>query len=154
MSKPLRKKTFIDSKVQGALVRRLMLHWLVFFAASSAIAFCLQVLSNPFLSIGNHAQNLWWTHGPFLMVMVFLLPVFVIDTIRISHRFAGPIHRLRNTIRGIANGEPTPALKFRDFDFWQGLADDFNRMVARLSKRDEPMTSVEEVDELEPAESK
>jgi nitrogen fixation/metabolism regulation signal transduction histidine kinase len=94
------------------------------------------VLSNPFRSFGEHVQQLWWTHGPFLLVMVFLLPVFVLDTIKLSHRFVGPIYRLRQTILEIAQGDPPPRLKFRDFDFWQGLAEDFNRMVDQLTTRD------------------
>jgi len=136
MAHPDRNKTYVDPKVQGALVRRLIIHWLVFMGVASAIAFCLQVLTNPFESVSQHFQNLWWTHGPFLLVMVFLLPVFVLDTIRLSHRFAGPIYRLRQTIRSIAQGKPTGRLKFRDFDFWQGLAEDFNQMVDRLSNHD------------------
>jgi len=135
MSHPERKKTFVDPKVQGSLVRRLVLHWLSFLLVASLVSFCLQVLSNPFRSFGEHVQQLWWTHGPFLLVMVFLLPVFVLDTIKLSHRFAGPIYRLRQTILEIAQGDPPPRLKFRDFDFWQGLAEDFNRMVDQLTTR-------------------
>jgi hypothetical protein len=132
MSHSGRKKTFVDPKVQGALVRRLVFHWCAFIAVAALVAFCLQVLSNPFRSIEEHAQQVWWTHGPFLLVMFFLLPVFILDTIKLSHRFAGPIYRLRNTIRSLANGEEVRPLKFREVDFWQGLADDFNLMVARL----------------------
>jgi len=139
MSHPERKKTFVDPRVQGSLVRRLIYHWVAFLAVSSAMAFFLQVLTNPFESMSTHFQNLWWTHGPFLLVMVFLLPVFVLDTIRLSHRFAGPIYRLRQTIRSIAQGKPTQRLKFRDFDFWQGLAGDFNQMVDRLSNHEVEM---------------
>lgn len=135
MATPQRKKTFVDPKVQGALIRRLVLHWCAFLAVSCLVAFCLQVLSDPFRSIGEHAAQVWWTHGPFLVVMVFLLPVFVLDTIKLSHRFAGPIYRLRQTIRSIADGAQPSRLKFRDFDFWQGLAEDFNRMVDRLTNR-------------------
>ena len=146
MSHPERKKTFIDPKVQGALVRRLIVHWVAFVGVSAAVAFCLQVLSNPFRPISEHAQQLWWTHGPFLLVMVFMLPVFVVDTVKLSHRFAGPIYRLRQTVKGLANGEDFRPLKFRDFDFWQGLALDFNKMVARLSNLnvDKESTEVEE----------
>jgi len=128
-----RKKTFVDPKVQGALVRRLVMHWTAFIAVSGLVAFCLQVLSNPFTPIQEHAQNLWWTHGPFLLVMVFMLPVFIVDTIKLSHRFAGPIYRMRQTIRSLAKGGAYSPMKFRDFDFWQGLAEDFNQMVERLS---------------------
>ncbi|MGI9430516.1 MAG: hypothetical protein ACR2NM_17785 [Bythopirellula sp.] len=151
MSHPERKKTFVDPKVQGALVRRLIRHWVLFMVVASMVAFCLQVLSNPFRSLGEHVQDLWWTHGPFLLVMVFLLPVFVLDTIKLSHRFAGPIYRLRQVILEIAQGDPPPRLKFRDFDFWQGLAEDFNRMVDQLTTRD---AKPADYDKEEPAETK
>ena len=151
MSHPERKKTFVDPKVQGALVRRLIRHWVVYMVVASMVAFCLQVLSNPFRSLGEHVQQLWWTHGPFLLVMVFLLPVFVLDTIKLSHRFAGPIYRLRQVILEIAQGDPPPRLKFRDFDFWQGLAEDFNRMVDQLTTRD---SKPAEYDEEEPVQAK
>lgn len=133
ISEPNRKNTFVDPQVQGALVRRLMIHWVGFFALASLVAFVLQVLSNPFQSISTHIQQLWWTQGPFLVAALFLLPVFVLDTIKLSHRFVGPINRLRNTIRNIAEGNEPEEVKFRDFDFWQGLAEDFNQMVSRLN---------------------
>jgi methyl-accepting chemotaxis protein len=141
-SVPKRKKTFVDSQVQGALVKRVILHWLGFFLTASIVTFVLQAMSNPFVPIKTHLQELWWTQGPFLLVMIFLLPVFVLDTIKLSHRFAGPIYRLRRTIRAIADGEKTTPLKFRDFDFWHGLADDFNRMIDRLTNH--PVAAVEE----------
>jgi nitrogen fixation/metabolism regulation signal transduction histidine kinase len=133
MPHPGRKKTFVDPKVQGALVRRLVLHWCAFIAVAALVAFCLQVLSNPFTSIREHAQNVWWTHGPFLLVMVFMLPVFIVDTIKLSHRFAGPIYRMRQTIRSLAKGGAYTPVKFREQDFWQGMAEDFNQMVERLT---------------------
>lgn len=133
MSIPERKITYVDPQVQGALVRRLVLHWVSFFVTASIVSFVLQVLSDPLLPLSVHVSNLWWTQGPFLVVMIFLLPMFVLDTIKLSHRFAGPIYRLRQTIRSIADGNPAPRLKFRDFDFWQGLAEDFNRMTDRLT---------------------
>ena len=147
MSKnPNRKKSYVDPQVQGALVKRLTCHWIGFFAVAAVIAFSLQVLANPFRPMSQHLQQLWWTQGPFLLVMVFLLPVFIVDTIRLSNRFAGPIYRLRQTIRGLAEGEPVRPLRFRDFDFWHGLAEDFNHMVDRLSNS-EAETEDEEIDE-------
>ena len=94
------------------------------------------MLSNPFTPIRQHAQNVWWTHGPFLLVLLFMLPVFIVDTIKLSHRFAGPIYRLRQTIRSLARGGAYTPMKFREMDFWQGLADDFNQMVERLRTRE------------------
>jgi nitrogen fixation/metabolism regulation signal transduction histidine kinase len=154
MAHPGRKKTFVDPKVQGALVRRLVFHWCTFIVVAGLVAFCLQVLSNPFISLREHARNVYWTHGPFLMVLFFLLPVFIVDTIKLSHRFAGPIYRLRQTIRTLAKGGAYQPMKFRELDFWQGLADDFNQMVERLTaaKNDQAADSNEAADEpAEPA---
>ena len=82
-------------------------------------------------------------HGPFLVVMVFLLPVFVIDTIKISHRFAGPIYSLRRAIHEIAEGQPPRKLQFREHDFWQDLATDYNAMIDRLGPPGEENPSAE-----------
>lgn len=133
MSVPERKQTYVDPQVQGALVRRLLLHWIGFFISASIVTFLLQVLSNPLVPISSHFAELWWTQGPFLIVMVFMLPMFVLDTIKLSHRFAGPIYRLRRTIQAVASGEAPRHLKFRDFDFWEGLASDYNKMIDRLA---------------------
>jgi hypothetical protein len=132
-SRPQRRQKFIDSKVQGALARRIIFHWLVFLAVASVAALLLQVLSDPFRPAGEHFDNLWYTHGPFLVVMVFLLPVFVIDTIKISHRFAGPVYSLRRTMREVADGKPPRKLQFRQGDFWHELASDYNAMIDRLA---------------------
>jgi len=146
-----RKKSYVDSKVQGMLVRRLLFHWLAFLAVASLVAYCVQVLSNPFQSHAERFQQLWWTHGPFLLVLLCLLPVFILDTIQFSHRFVGPIYRLRQTIRSsISQDGAPPVLKFRDSDFWHGLAEDFNQMVDQISNRSSG--TQEYLDRLEPAE--
>jgi len=104
----------------------------VFLIVSSVVAFILQVLTNPFRPLAAHAHDIWWTQGPFLLVMVFLLPVFVVDTVKLSNRFAGPILSLRRVMREIVQGKPPRKLKFRRHDFWHDLADDYNAMLLRL----------------------
>ncbi|MGD9632568.1 MAG: hypothetical protein AB7G28_09230 [Pirellulales bacterium] len=133
MSRPQRRQKYIDSQVQGALARRIIFHWLVFVSVAAVAALLLQVLSDPFQPAGKHIENLWYTHGPFLIVMLFLLPVFVVDTIKISHRFAGPIFSLRRAMREVAEGQPPRKLQFRQNDFWHELAQDYNALLARLA---------------------
>jgi len=132
MAQPRRTKHFIDSNVQGALARRIIIHWLAFLGVACLISFILQVLSNPFNSLSSHVTGMWLTHGPFLIVTCFLLPVFILDSIKLSHRFAGPIFALRRAIREVAAGQPPRKLKFRRRDFWQDLAIDYNAMLAQL----------------------
>ena len=128
-----RRKKFVDAKVQGALARRLVFHWLLFFAMASFMALALQVLTDPLRPVAEHLRNAWLTHGPFVVVMVFLLPAFLVDTIKLSHRFAGPIVALRRSMREIIQGGPPRKLNFRDGDFWHELADEYNAMLARLA---------------------
>jgi len=146
MIRPQRRKTFVDSRVQGALARRIILHWACFVSVTSVTAFMLQVLANPFRPLVDHVADLWWTQGPILLVAVVLLPVFVVDTVKISHRFAGPILSLRRAMREIAKGKPSCRLSFRDGDFWKELAEDFNDFVVRAGvvQQDSPPTDHEQ----------
>jgi hypothetical protein len=148
MSRPQRKKKYIDSDVQGALTRRLIWHWCVFVVVAGVAAYLLQVLSNPFKPQLEHIRELWWTHGPFLVVLLFLLPVFVVDTIKLSHRFAGPIFNLRRAMREVAQGKPPRKLKFRDNDFWHDLSDEYNAMILRLAPEAEKAEPVADEKEL------
>jgi hypothetical protein len=153
MSRPQRRKVYIDANVQGALARRIILHWVAFFGVALVVSFVLQVLSNPFRPVVDHLRDLWWTQGPFIVVMLFLLPVFVVDTVKISHRFAGPIFSLRRAIREITQGKPPRKLKFRTNDFWHELSEDFNAMLVHLGLLDgdvPPVVDDEERDEKQP----
>ena len=141
MSRAQRRQKFVDAKVQGALARRLIFHWLLFVTVGSTAAFVLQVLSDPFRPTSDHLRELWWTHGPFVMVMIFMLPIFVMDTIKLSHRFAGPVVSLRRAMRDVAAGQAPRKLQFRTYDYWHELAEEYNAMIDRLAphaeKRDE-----------------
>jgi hypothetical protein len=152
MSYPQRKKHFIDSRVQGALARRIIFHWLVFVLVTSAVAFVVQVLSDPFRGLSSHLSDLWWAQGPFLLVMVFLLPVFVMDAIKLSHRFAGPIFNLRREIRKVAEGQAPRKLKFRQGDFWHDLANDYNAMLSKLGALEEEKSGKVDSEKLTAAE--
>jgi methyl-accepting chemotaxis protein len=51
-----------------------------------------------------------------------------------SHRIAGPLHKLSNRMKEIADGaEPTP-VSFRRNDQFQELTGSFNAMIAKLKK--------------------
>jgi hypothetical protein len=148
MARPPRRKKFIDPRVQGSLVRRLVFHWLVFTIVTALAAFVLLVLSNPFQPLSTHIENLTWTHGPLLLVMFFMIPVFVVDTIKLSHRFTGPIFALRRAMREVTEGKPPRKLKFRSNDFWQELAEEYNAMLAKLEAKADEREPITDDDEL------
>ncbi len=126
MSRSQRKQNYVDSHVQGALLRRICLHWVVFFVvAAVAIIFLQALMGDPAQTI---AQRIRFETKEFMfmgMVMVSLFPAFMLDTIRFSNRFVGPIARLRRFLRDLQKGN-TEHCSFRDNDFWNDMATEFN----------------------------
>jgi hypothetical protein len=132
MSRVPRRRIFVDTEVQNALARRVIVQWACFLLVASVATFLLQVLANPFRPRADHVAGLWWTQGPLLLVAALLLPAFVVDTVRFSYRFAGPISNLRRAMREIDEGRPARTLILRDGDFWHELVEDFNALLLRV----------------------
>ncbi len=131
-----RNKTLVDPPVQKRLIRRMVVHWLVFVAAALMLTLFLQYFSNPFESFAWHLNELWWNQAPMIVALVALLPVFILDSVKLSNKFAGPIKRLKESIADVSAGKDVEPLSFREGDFWQSLAQDFNNMVSKLNKRE------------------
>lgn len=129
-----RGKEYIDPQVQGALWRRMVVHWAAFTTLAVAIAFGLEWMSDPFRPLPETAIQAWWTYSPLLLVLLCLMPVFVYDSIRLSHRFAGPVFRLRQVIGKLAAGTQSDPIVFRDNDFWKEIASDVNQVIERLNE--------------------
>lgn len=127
-----RGKVYVDNLVQGALARRIVAHWCVFFALSLISLGALELfMGDPALTLQGHLAVLWSKYAFFVILMVAILPTFVYDSMKLSNRFVGPIMRLRESIGALAKGEKVTELKFRDNDFWKELSDDFNVVAAR-----------------------
>jgi hypothetical protein len=62
------------------------------------------------------------------------MPMFLRDTMKLSNRFAGPMFRLRTSLRGLVSGEQHLPIKFREEDFWQEAARDFNQVLERVER--------------------
>lgn len=152
-----RKRQFVDSEVQTALLWQCALHWGLFGFGTFIIMFLLHVASTPaHHTFMWHVERLWNHYGAIVLVMLALLPIFVLDMVKMTHRFVGPIIHLRKAIRGLARGERVEPIKFRKGDFWLELADEFNAILKVVQspvetehtldeKRPEPATQPEPV---------
>ena len=66
----------------------------------------------------------------FFLVTVFFLGVYL------SHRVAGPIYRIRNSIEELINGHAKQdRITLRPKDEFQDLADSLNRLIYHLKKK-------------------
>lgn len=133
-----RRKSVVDARLQWTLAVRIVLHLFLFLTASLFFGLILQYLSDPLSGIRQHMSRFGSQNAPMLITAGLLLPVFVIDLLRLSNRIAGPICRLRYTMGRLGAGQAVPPLSFRDNDMWGDLPRHFNQMVQRIRQSPPP----------------
>ena len=131
----IRSRLFVDWKVQGTLIGRAVLYWLVCLTAITLWLLCWQVLSGPIRPFRAHFAELWAHFAPAFVASLLLVPLVIFDVVRMSNRFAGPMLRLRRSMRDLAAGLPVEPLRFRRDDFWREFADEFNAVAAQVQRR-------------------
>lgn len=139
-----RSKLLVEPSVQMAVAMRLVSLWAGTLVVTAAISVVMAYFREPTGNLLAHLSDFkHWM--PSFLAFVAILPLAVLDLVRFSHRFAGPVHRLRNEMQRLADGQPMQKLKFRKKDYWLSLADDFNRVVARVeSSQEQRRESTEE----------
>lgn len=134
MNSPRRKRWLIDFEVQYSLLRQIALHWSAFMLANAVAMFIwFRFFESPLATWDETFTKFASSYFPMLIVSGALLPIFLLETIKLSNRFAGPIMRLKQTIAHAAAGEKVTPLHFRHGDFWTSLAHDFNKAFCRES---------------------
>lgn len=133
MSKSKRKSRLINCKVQRALLFQFVCHWIYFFLAIVGVSFVMHAMFQPpsesYAAIFAEIKN---DYMLMVYMMFALVPIFLRDLIKLSHRFVGPMVRLRKCLDKAARGEHVEPLKFRDGDFWNEMADSFNKLMERI----------------------
>lgn len=129
----IRRQLFVDKDVQGVLLARVVLYWAFCLITLVLLLLCWRILVGPSRDLHVHLDYLWVHYRPILIAAVVLLPVLLVDTLRLSNRFAGPMVRLKRALKQLADGEPDiPPMYFRKDDYWHEFAHEFNRIVQRM----------------------
>jgi hypothetical protein len=130
-----RSRQFIDSRVQGALVRQVLRQWVLFFVATFILLLGVgYMFGERHWTFAQHLADLWDRCGLVYLAILVMLPAFLRDTVKLSHRFVGPVVRVRNELHRLALGQVVEPVRFRKNDYWHDLADALNRVVARAQE--------------------
>jgi hypothetical protein len=142
-----RKQLFVDPKVQGTLLARAVIYWLSCIATITLMILAWRIVTGPARVFYTHFDDMWFHFGPALVAALLLLPLALVDIVRVSNRFAGPLYRVRGAMRRLTQGLPVEPIHFRDNDFWQELATEFNALAERVSKLEREAAGRAEDDE-------
>ena len=128
----LRKSLIADIQVQGALTVRVVIYWMLCLVAIGTLLLLWRMVVRPLSPFDQQLYELWSIYRPAAVVSLLLLPIIVLDMLRLTNRFAGPVFRLRGAMRDLAQDKPVEPIEFRRGDFWRDFARDFEIVAARL----------------------
>ncbi len=128
----LRQKVWIDTRVQGVLIGRIVLYWVSAMLYVSLGSACFQYYQHPTWTLAKHFENLFTQFWPWLPSAILCLPLIIFDIVRLSNLFVGPIYRLRQHLDELNQDPNCRALKFRDDDYWQELAEPIHCLQAEI----------------------
>ena len=129
-----RRKALVDPEVQGGILRKIAIHWVLFFICNAmALMIWIRLFEQPDADWGQTLGDTFHRFLPFFIITMALIPAFVWDTLKLTNRFAGPILRLRSALSDASAGRAVAPLHFRTNDFWQEIAQNFNTVMERCS---------------------
>jgi len=127
----LRRQLWVDQSIQGTIVRRVALYWaacILFITVSLLWAATYQDPSKLFY---EQWGVVWQRHWPLYVALLSLIPLTMWDALKLSHRIAGPVLRIRQQLARINDGQPFSELEFRGDDFWRDLATQVNQLAKK-----------------------
>jgi len=141
-----RRRLFVDTDVQGALLYRIAIYWCFSVMTICLITLCVQAISQPsrpFLEYFAFSQ-FFVQHGPLVLTSLVLVPLIMFDVVAISNRFVGPLFRMRRSMRELAVGQEVEPIQFREKDFWQEVAQEFNLVLNRVEELKQELSATKQ----------
>ena len=130
-----RRRIYVDADVQYALLRHLVLSWIVVIGVIAAVLLGVESYRADFaLGFIGSFQALWNHNAPLVITICVLSPFILYDSVKLSHRFVGPMVSFRRAMTQLQEGKPVRPIHFRRDDFWHDLAESFNGLLARVNQ--------------------
>ena len=123
-----RKKLLVDRRIQGAILKRVFVYWLFCALFLTLPLVLVDTLSRSHLTLSEHFQTIWSDHWLLFILATLLLPLALLDALRLSNGFVGPVSRLRRELEQFAARPDTNFAMFSKGDFWGDLANETRRL--------------------------
>jgi hypothetical protein len=154
--KSRRTRIYLGGMLQGTLVKRLAIGWAVYNLLLFHGMFAVAYLEGTRVSADDDVQPTFlqsyesfaWQNRLLIFGACAAGPILVWDVVRCTHRVAGPLVRLENTLLRMAKGETVQEIKFRKGDWLTSLERALN---IYLSSRAAAAATEKAVHEVAPA---
>ncbi len=128
-----RSTYLIDQPLQQHVVSRVM------FYGMTLMLFVILALAfwETFFGVGGlfttNLISVSKKYSPVLLAMVCFIPFMVYDSIKLTHKIAGPLYRLRQDLTKFKAGQPVN-VNFRSSDFLQDIPERVNELLMEVSE--------------------
>lgn len=130
-----RRPRLVDRKFQLGLAWRMMIVYFALFLGAIVLVFAPSMYM---LATGRSLNELEPAAREFLVLHYRVWPAAILMfgggfaySLYFSRRIAGPIHRINETLRRLAEGESPGPVTLRRGDFFQDTAEILNRLAQR-----------------------
>ena len=122
-------------RFQYKLLLRLLTYGVIYQISIWILMFFWRLAENRSSEVANQYGHFFHDYYPMLLCSLFLLPFFAWDVVQFTHRVAGPIFRVRQVLRAIAEGQPVHRIELRAGDQLEDLRSDFDAMLVALQQQ-------------------
>lgn len=127
-----RRKVWIDARIQGVLVGRIVIYWIATIAYLGVGIAVSQYCDQPDWTFSEHWQAWLKVIGPWVPSTCLLLPLVIYDIVRTSHAFTGPIIRLKQQLGKLAKSPNCTPMVLRQDDYWQDVISPVNTLQHQI----------------------
>jgi hypothetical protein len=134
-----RRRFIVDPAFQCALIARATIHTLLVLTMVSVGLFgpvLLDLQSPNRIDDGaDTAVVMLYMHGRFWWIAGICLAAAIVDSVRVSHRIAGPLVPIKRNLRALGDGRLPGPLRTRPHDYLKSEVEILNAASAGLARR-------------------
>jgi len=126
----------LDRRFQFGLAVRLLFAAILFFLAGLVLTFSpsfyrMAVSDDPAV-LQKAAEEFLILHERIWPAVLCCFAGVFAGCLVLSHRIAGPVHRINRVLEQLVQGEPAQQVRFRKHDWFQTTADLLNQLIRKL----------------------
>ena len=137
-----RNRIYVNKQVQGRLSVRMGIYWGIYHIALWQSLFIYRYFQyrlsafegGELLTFRELHSRFVAEYSPMLVCALILLPIFVWDLIKMTHRVVGPLVRFDSTLRALQAGKDVKSVQLRKGDMLIEFQATFNEFLKHYSE--------------------